>query len=418
MSPSAHVVVVGGGFAGLETAFYLRHRAAKRVEITLVSDRDEFLFKPNIIYVPFGRPPEDFRFPLREPCARKGIRFVHARAERVDPARKILVAGDQAIPYDKLVLATGAGMRATEVPGLPEHAVTIWTPEDMLRLRDAFDGLRSDGEGARKRILFLVPPNNKCSGPLYEMVLMLETWLRRHDARDRVDITYATYEKGFIQAFGPRLDEYVTGEFERRGIRGLKARPVVRIEDRIVHFADGTSEPFDLLVSFPPYIAGTVFDTLPHDERGFLRTNPATRQVYGHPAIYAVGDTGDFPVKQAFLALLQGDAAGEHIAAEALGEPPRFSFDPVSLCIMEQLDKATFAQVPLETTGDAQLPVRVREADLDRYKVGTGHTWRAGKKLIGAVLPYRFRHGEPFHAGATWKAMEAGLKVMAGVLAR
>ena len=74
--------------------------------------------------------------------------------------------------------------------------------------------------GERQRVLFLVPPNNKCSGPLYEIVLMLETWLRREHARDRVDITWSTYERSFIQAFGPRLHDVVDREFAERGIDG------------------------------------------------------------------------------------------------------------------------------------------------------------------------------------------------------
>ncbi len=71
-------------------------------------------------------------------------------------------------------------MRVDEVPGLGEYAQTIWTPSDMLRLRTAFTALQKEvQQGGHPRILFLVPPNNKCSGPLYEMVFMLDTWLRR-----------------------------------------------------------------------------------------------------------------------------------------------------------------------------------------------------------------------------------------------
>jgi NADH dehydrogenase FAD-containing subunit len=50
----ARVVIVGGVFAGLESAFLLRLRLGSRVRLTLVSDRDTFLFKPNTIYIPFG----------------------------------------------------------------------------------------------------------------------------------------------------------------------------------------------------------------------------------------------------------------------------------------------------------------------------------------------------------------------------
>jgi NADH dehydrogenase FAD-containing subunit len=244
------------------------------------------------------------------------------------------------------------------------------------------------------------------------MVLMLDTWLRRKGARDKINIEYVTYEGHYIQAFGPRLHEVIHDEFAKRHIVGRHSTPARAVEPGRVSFADGSSEPYDLLVSFPPYVAAQRFDGLPSDERGFLRTNAATRQVENHPSIYAVGDAGDFPVKQAFLALLQADAVGEHIAERILAEEPSAAFDPVSMCIMEQLDKATFAQVPLRLTGNPELPVAVRDDEPDLYRVGSGTIWRMGKKLLGAAIPERFAAGRPFHAGATWAAMDAGLKVM------
>lgn len=408
------VVVVGTGFGGLEAAFYLRKRLGKRIALTIVGENDEFHFKPNTIYIPFGKPPEAFVFPLGPVFAKRHIPFVRGHVRRVDPVAKQVFAGDQAIPYDFLVLATGAAMRASEVPGLAEHANTIWSPEEMLKLRGALDGvLQRAASGERSRIAFLVPPGNKCSGPLYEMVMMLDSWLRKKEARDLVTITYDTYERTFIQAFGPRLHTTVTEEFERRHIEGQNGREVASIEPGVITFRDGSARAFDVLVSFPPYVASTCIDGLEKDDRGFLLTELGSRQAQGQPDVYVVGDAGDFPVKQAFLALLQADAAAEHIAERILHEEVTATFDPVSMCIMEQFDKATFAQVPLRLTGDPELPVAVREDAPEMYKVGSGPIWRIGKKMLGAAIPQRFTTGHPFHAGPTWAVMEAGVKVMA-----
>ena len=60
MSGRPKVVVVGGGFAGLESAYLMRMRLHDAADIFLVSDRDRFLFKPNTIYIPFGADPESF----------------------------------------------------------------------------------------------------------------------------------------------------------------------------------------------------------------------------------------------------------------------------------------------------------------------------------------------------------------------
>lgn len=85
---------------------------------------------------------------------------------------------------------------------------------------------------------------------------------------------------------------------------------------------------------------------------------------------------------------------------------------------MEQYDKATFAQVPLRLTGNPDLPVEVNPDKLEQYKVGSGRIWQVGKKMLGAAIPYSYRHGNPFHAGATWATMEAGLDVMKSVFAK
>ena len=219
MNTRPKVVVLGAGFGGLESAFYLRYRLKDSIDLTVVSDHDYFLFKPNTIYIPFGDEPEKFRIRLEKPMRRQDIRFVQAQVRAVELEKKAVVLdedGQSPVSYDYLIVATGADMRAHEVPGLKNYAHTVWSPDDMLELRNGFQQLVEEAKaGNRQRLLFLVPPNNRCSGPLYEMVMMVDTWLRRPKARDPVEITWTTYKDGFIQAFGPRLNTVVTEEFQQ-----------------------------------------------------------------------------------------------------------------------------------------------------------------------------------------------------------
>jgi NADH dehydrogenase FAD-containing subunit len=419
MTDRHRIVILGAGFAGLEAAFLLRMRMRDHADLTIVSEREAFTFRPNTIYVPFGADPADLVVDLSKPFHHRHITFIGERVIGVDPdTHEVALAGGRKLGYEKLVIATGADMRPDEIPGLAEHAATIWTPESMLGVRDRFQRVLADARGGRRsRVLFLIPPNNKCAGPLYEIVLMFETWLRREHARAHVDITWSTFEQTFIQAFGPRLHDVVSTEFDERGIEGHTDEIVTRIAAGTAHYRNGSVRDFDHLIAFPPYVGAVRYESLPSDDRGFIQTEAATRQVAGHPGIYAPGDAGDFPVKQAFLAFLQADTVAEHIAASTGMHPFEKPFDPVSMCIMEMFDKATFAQVPLELTGDPARPVTVRpDADGD-YKVGTGTTWRLGKKMLGTTVPMRFHAGEPFHAGLAWQMMEVGLKGMSAVLA-
>jgi NADH dehydrogenase FAD-containing subunit len=247
---------------------------------------------------------------------------------------------------------------------------------------------------------------------------MTETWLRRKRVRDHVRIVWATFEQTYIQAFGPKLHDVVAAEFATRGIEGRTGVSLVEATPGTARFADGAEIGHDLLIAFPPYVAAVEYEGFERDERGFLLTDLSTRGLRGSDRIFAPGDAGDFPVKQAFLAFLQADAVAESIAAQVRGREPAFRFEPVSMCVMEEFDKATFAQVPLELTGDPEHPVTV-SADADgAYRVGVSPLWRLGKKMLGLYLPLRFRNGLPFHEGAPWRAMEVGLKGMSTALAR
>ncbi|MGW5740954.1 NAD(P)/FAD-dependent oxidoreductase [Amycolatopsis sp. NPDC003861] len=419
MSPT-HVVVLGSGFAGPETAFALRALAnPDRVRLTLVSDRDDFLFRPNSIYLPFGAAEAPLHVPLAKPLRRREIEARIATAEGVDTDRGVVHTSHEPVPYDHLVIATGAAMRPEEVPGLAEYARTVWTPGQLHALGEQLQWVAQHARHGRlQQVLFLVPPGNKCAGPLYEITLMLDTWLRRREVRDNVQIAFATSEKSYVQAFGPKLHDVVAAEFATRGIEGRTGVEPDKVSELEVAFTDGTSHEFDLLVAFPPYVAAQRFEGLPADDRGFLVCEESKREVLGHPGVYAPGDAGDFPVKQAFLALLQAQAVAGQIAADAGVDLPGPGFEPVSMCVLEMFDKATFAQVPLSVTGDPVRPVVVDPDALEDYRVGTSAAWRLGKKALGTYVPGRFRAGLPVHAGAGWDSMAFGLRGATRWLAR
>ena len=105
----ANITILGGGFGGLEAAFYARMKLEDRADITLVSDRDYFLFKPNTIYIPFGLDPDRLKVGLARPTRRKNIAFVKDRVREVDPdAKTVTTEGAQKLSHDFLVVATGA----------------------------------------------------------------------------------------------------------------------------------------------------------------------------------------------------------------------------------------------------------------------------------------------------------------------
>jgi len=133
MTAKPRVLVLGGGFAALESAFLMRMRMRDQVDLTLVSENDSFVFRPNTIYIPFGADPESLLVDLHKPLRRRNIAFEHGSVSEIDPdARRVGLADGRKLGYDKLVIASGAATAAAEVPGLTEHAATVWTAREML----------------------------------------------------------------------------------------------------------------------------------------------------------------------------------------------------------------------------------------------------------------------------------------------
>jgi hypothetical protein len=274
--------------------------------------------------------------------------------------------------------------------------------------------VRAGRDGVVTQVLFLAPPHVGFTAPLYECALMLETFLRRAHARGPVRLTLATAETSYVAALGPKLHAVLADELEVRGMEGLTGHRVEEVTAREVRFKNGQALAYDELIALPPQRAAVCYDGLPMDERGFLKVAPDSRAVMGFDGIFAPGDAGDFPVKQAYLAFLQAHATAEAIAGAVTGDGPREGFDPVSLYLMDDLERATFARVPLDYSGRTAEAIGLRRGGGERVSVA--RLWRLGKKRLGDAVVRRFRAGDPFQAGAGWAAKRAGLERLGSLL--
>src|SRR6516225_7994776 len=101
------VVIIGGGFGGLEAAHALRHAP---VEVTLLDRRNFHLFQPLLYQVATGGlSPANIAAPLRALLKRqRNTRVLLAEAIDIDVAGKRILLSDGSVPYDTLILATGS----------------------------------------------------------------------------------------------------------------------------------------------------------------------------------------------------------------------------------------------------------------------------------------------------------------------
>ncbi len=150
-----NVVILGGSFAGLTAGYELKRKLGGRHRVTVIDKNGRFVFIPSLIWVPFGwRTPEQISFPLGPALSRKGIDFVQAAAERIDPGRQIVEIieagqpdGRREVSYDYLLIGTGPHVDFSVVPGLGPHdgyTQSICTAEHALEAGKAWQEFLKD----------------------------------------------------------------------------------------------------------------------------------------------------------------------------------------------------------------------------------------------------------------------------------
>jgi sulfide:quinone oxidoreductase len=300
------VVIAGGGVAALEAAMALREFAGPRVSVQLVAPNAEFRYRPMSVREPFGYAPAD-QYPLAEIAADIGAELIVDEFAWVDPPKQVAhTAKDLELPYDALLLALGARMRAPF-----GHGLTL----DDRRMDELLHGVVQDVEdGYIRSIAFVAPARMGWPLPLYELALM--TAARAYDMDAHVDLSIITPETAPLAIFGDAASEAVGALLSDAAITVIpSAHAQVPEEGQVVFHQGKTTLTVDRVIVLPELFGPSVRG-LPAGEHGFIAIDGYAK-VRGVERVYAAGDAVDFSVKHGGLAAQQADAAAESIAALA-----------------------------------------------------------------------------------------------------
>jgi NADH dehydrogenase len=334
---ATRVVIVGGGFAGLNAAKKLAH--ARDLEVTLVDRRNHHLFQPLLYQVATaGLSPADIAVPIRGILSRhRNTRVLQGEVNSVDFASRKVVTEFGALEYDYLLLACGARHSYFGHADWESYAPGLKTIEQATEIRRrillAFEKAeRSQDPDARRKFLTFVivgggPTGVELAGAIGEMS-------RYTLARDFRAIN-ARLTRVFLMEAGPRIlpmfaadiADRATHDLETLGVQVWTSSQVTRVDEQGVQVGDEQIQAGTVI-----WAAGVQASSLggrlglPVDRQGRIIVEPDL-SIPGHPRAFVAGDQahcklhGEPLPGTATVAMQQGWYVARTIQREMRGQP-------------------------------------------------------------------------------------------------
>ena len=338
----ARVLIVGGGFGGLKAAQGL---ARANVQVTLLDRRNHHLFQPMLYQVATaGLSPANIAMPIRAILSgQQNAAVVLAEARSVDAARRVVVTDTGELPYDYLILATGATHSYFGHGDWARTARGLKTVEDALAIRSrfllAFETAENETDERRRRALmtFVVigagPTGVEMAGAIAEIArTVIRKDFRNIDTRAARVILVEGQARVLPAGFPDHLSDRARRDLEAMGVEVRLGTHVTGVQDGdapAVTLGEGPEaeriEAHNII-----WAAGVRGSSLgatlgvPTDASGRVIVNPDL-SVPGHPEVFVIGDlarvvdpkTGAMVPGVCPAAVQMGDFVARVIAREA-----------------------------------------------------------------------------------------------------
>jgi NADH dehydrogenase len=309
------VVVVGGGFGGLQAAQHLRRAP---VELTLIDRRNFHLFQPLTYQVATGAlSPAEVCYPLRAIFKRRrNVRVLMGEVTDFDLAKRVVTmtpgAGDPepiAVPYDTLIAAGGSSYSYFGHDEWQEAAPEVKSLESALaargRLLSAFEAAELEPDRARAEglLTFVIvgagPTGVEMAGQIAE--LARDTLRRDYRSIDPRDCRVLLVELAdrVLTAFPPSLSKAAERSLERLGVTPLLGRTVVGLDKHSVTIKDPDEGTERIPTRTVIWAAGVTASKMAShladlsgaevDRAGRVTVGPGLA-LPGHPEVFAIGD--------------------------------------------------------------------------------------------------------------------------------
>jgi len=357
MASIQRVVILGGGFGGLNAAQALR---SEPVQVTLIDRRNFHLFQPLLYQVATGGlSPANIAAPLRSILRKqRNSEVLLAEVTHIDIERRVVVLREEEIPYDILVVATGSSHHYFGHPEWEALAPALKTVEDATEIRRrvllAFEAAEREPDPGRRAawLSFVVVGGGPTGVELAGAVAELARWtlhgnFRRFDPASAT-ITLVEGVDRVLPSYAPVLSAKAGKSLEHMGVTVRTSARVVDIQPETVSIVQGDAHE-TIATRTVLWAAGVAASPLGKivadstgallDRQGRLIVEPDL-SLAGHPEIFVIGDLAHYKDRQgeplpglAPVAMQQGRYLAKVLRRRAQGQPlvPFHYFDRGSM---------------------------------------------------------------------------------------
>jgi sulfide:quinone oxidoreductase len=306
--------------------------------ISIIDQEETHYYQPGFLFIPFGiytrkdvvKPKRDF-FP-------PGADVIVSQIDKIEPEKnRVLLASGAVVPYDYLIVATGARVRPEQTDGLQgnlwhRQIFDFYSIEGACALAEFF----KRWQGGRLVVNITEMPI-KCPVAPLEFAFLADSYFTERGIRDKVDIHFVTPLPG---AFTKPRASAILGDFlDKKNIHLTAEFSVGRVDntERSIVSWDENAIPFDVLVSIPTNMGDeAIARSGMGDELNFVPTNKATLLAEQHDNIFVIGDATNLPSSKAgSVAHFQSDILLENFLSVSEGRQPTAIFDGHANCFIE-----------------------------------------------------------------------------------
>jgi NADH dehydrogenase len=300
---TTRIVIAGGGFGGLETAFSLKGLLRPPFEITLIDRSAYHSFIPSIHLIVSGKvTAEEIRIPLKVVLGAAGIRFIQDEVLSVHTEKQEVITSHSALRYDYLVLSSGAENNFFGIPGAEEFSYRFRTPDDAERIHAELARLLADPAPCRMVVAGGGTEGVEVAGELLDLIKARGREEDLESGRIAVELIEgkSSLLPGFLHEVQDCADQYL----RQQGVTMIAGDRIAEVRKDSVVLSSGQQRDASLLIWSGGIQPSKLIRGLPliKDPWGWLKVTDLLNS-YDDDRVYGIGDAVSIYADDGLLAL-------------------------------------------------------------------------------------------------------------------